>query len=114
MVKFSSQWRSFLPFSGRLVGEVVLGLSLAHINLPSSGHLHSLGSNPWRRESLPPVFLTAFSCLLVHFGSPDMAMPKRGKVPPDLVGISGGGVAAALKLHVEQPVSQRTHRALCI
>lgn len=78
---FSSQWRSFLPFLGRLVREVVLGLSLAHINLPSSGHLHSLGSNPWRRESLPLVFLTAFSCLLVHFEAQTWLWPRGARCP---------------------------------
>lgn len=114
MVKFSSQGRalvSCLPFFGRLVWEVILGLSLAHTSLPSSGPLHSLGSNAWRREYLPLVFLTAFSCLLVQFRSPDLAVAKAS---PALVWAFGRRVAASLKLLMGQPVPQRTHRTLCI
>lgn len=85
MVKFSSQGRalvSCLSFSGRLVWEAVLGLSLVHASLSSSGPLHSLRSNPWRRESLPLVFLTAFSCLLVQFRGPELAVAKFGARSP--------------------------------
>lgn len=32
--------------------------------------------HPWRRESFPLVFLTAFSCLLVQFRGPDLAVAK--------------------------------------